>query len=92
MLVKKKPGAVKRCARGAKRCARSAKPYNNRMFLAVLVVDGLVAAWASLDGAGLINPAIYGAISILLKTANVAIHFTSKAQGSADDGDQTDNG
>jgi hypothetical protein len=61
------------------------------MFLAVLVIDGLVGAWASLDGAGLINPAIYGAVSILLKTANLAIHFTSNAQGSAGDGDQSDN-
>lgn len=82
MAAKKRPGAVKRAV-------RRAKPYNNRLILLGFVADGLVASWACLDNAGLINPAIWGAVSALLKTANVAIHFM-KTQGSADDGDQSD--
>jgi hypothetical protein len=83
VVTKARPGAVKRCA-------RSAKPYNTRLIALGLVADGLAVAWACLDGAGVINPAIYAAVSVLLKTANMAIHVLSKQPGSADDGESDD--
>lgn len=84
MAVNAQPGAVKRCARGA-------KPFNTALIAAGIVVDGVVIAWACLDGQGLVDPAIYAAVSTVLKAVNVAIHFLSKTTRSADDGEDSDN-
>jgi len=74
-----------------KRCARGARPFNVTLVAAGIVLDGVVIAWACLDGQGLVDPAIYGAVSAVLKSLNVAIHFLSKTTGSADDGQDSDN-
>lgn len=79
-----KPGAMKRCARGA-------KPYNTALIVTGILLDGVVVAWACLDGQGLVDPAIYGAVSAVLKALNVAIHFLSKTTGDNDDGEEPDN-
>lgn len=82
MAANTQPGAIKRCARGA-------KPFNTALIATGIVLDGVVIAWACLDGQGLVDPAIYGAVSAVLKALNVAIHFLSKTTGSADDGEDS---
>lgn len=84
MAAKAQGGAVKRCARGA-------KPFNTALIAAGIVLDGVVIAWACLDGQGLVDPAVYAAVSTVLKSLNVAIHFLSKTTGSAEDGQDSNN-
>ena len=85
MATKAQGGAVKRCARGA-------KPFNTALIATGIVLDGVVIAWACLDGQGIVDPAIYGAVSAVLKAVNVAIHFLSKTTGSTSDGEEPNNG
>lgn len=83
MVTEKRPGAVKRAA-------RRAEPYNRKLFALSMVSDGLVMAWICLDGH--VNPAIYAAVTIALKSVNLAINYLSKNPGSDADGDESDHG
>lgn len=85
MAAKAKPGAVARCA-------RTAKPFNVAMIALGIVLDGLVVGWSLLEGQDVFDPAVYAAVSVVLKAVNTAIHFLSRTTGSNEDGQEPNNG
>ncbi|MCK2122139.1 hypothetical protein [Pseudomonas sp. PNPG3] len=63
-------------AKQVKSWAQTLKPYNTWLIFLGFGLDGLVVAWAYMDGQ--LPPALYGAITGLLKAANLGIHFINK--------------
>lgn len=51
------------------------KPYNKRIFAICLVLDGLVALMTLYSDAPPFDAVIYGAISAVVKAANVGLHY-----------------
>ena len=74
-------------AKQVKSWAQRLKPYNTWLIFLGFGLDGLVVAWAYMDGQ--LPPALYGAITGALKAANLGIHFINK-KGSeeVEDGEQ----
>jgi len=61
----------------AQSIAQRLRPYNAALTAAGFVVDGCVGAWLYLDGHIPMDPILYGAVSGLLKSLSMAIHFLS---------------
>lgn len=60
------------------------KPYNTRLIFLGFALDGVMVGWAYLDGQ--LPPALYGAITGLIKVANLGIHFVNKKISEETDG------
>lgn len=56
--------------------AQMLKPYNTKLICLGFALDGVVVWWAYMDGQ--LPPAVYGAITGLIKVANLGIHFVNK--------------
>lgn len=68
----------------AKGWVQRLKPYNTHLIFLGFALDGVVVWWAYLDGQ--LPPAMYGAITGLIKVANLGIHFVNKTISEETDG------
>jgi hypothetical protein len=55
------------------------KPHNKLIFAVCVVFDSLVTIMTLYSDHPPFNPVIYGAISALVKGANIGLHYLSKA-------------
>lgn len=71
----------------AKSILQALRPFNPEIVAAGLLMDGVVGAWTYLDGHLPMDPMIYAAVSGVLKSMNLALHFIStKIAEEPDDG------
>lgn len=64
--------------------AQMLKPYNTNLIFLGFGLDGLMVAWAYMDGQ--LPPALYGVLTGLIKAANLGIHFVNKTISEENDG------
>lgn len=64
--------------------AQMLKPYNTSLIFLGFGLDGLMVAWAYMDGQ--LPPALYGVLTGLIKAANLGIHFVNKTISEENDG------
>jgi len=55
------------------------KPHNKQIFAVCLLLDSLVTIMTLYSDHPPFNPVIYGALSALVKGANIGLHYLSKA-------------
>ena len=77
-------------AKKVKSWVQRLKPYNMQLIALGILLDGVAVAWVYFETLP-IHPLVYGAVSGILKMANLAIHFVnSKLIREDGDDDQAD--